>query len=112
MADERVVNAADVERVRKSDGCFQRAQLIDLHQSQRFPESVQHKRSAGQLGEKGVFGAGQDDGYAGLPVAFRLREMAYAHAGHIAQIVFRAAFYAGAGAQRFDIHGILQKIWG
>ena len=109
MAYQRVVHAANVQRVCERDGRFQRAQFFDLHQAQRFAKSVQHKRGAGQLGKKGILRARYDDGYARLAAAFRLGEMPYAHAGHIAQVVSRAALHACTGAQFFYIHMILPK---
>ena len=53
-----VVHQADIQCVRQCDGCFQRAQLADLHQSRGFAEAVEHTGRGGQLLGKHVVRTG------------------------------------------------------
>ena len=53
-----VVHQTDIQCVRQCDGCFQRAQLADLHQSRSFAEAVEHTGHGGQLLGKHVVRTG------------------------------------------------------
>ena len=64
--DQRVVHLADIERSGQGDRRFQRPQLIQLYQPERFSKAVDDLSGCGHLMYKRVFNWRQDYRHTGL----------------------------------------------